>query len=112
MRSALLAAALAIFVSLPGEQIGGATIENLNPKLARDLGLPETMSGIVVTDVSPSSPAGAAGLVPGDIIVAVNNTPVHTASELEETIWRMAVSPVMFSVVRNGVGYVFTFAVW
>ena len=94
------------------EEVGGATIQNLNPAIAQELGFPPITPAIVVMDVNPSSPAAAAGLLPGDVIVAVNNTPVQTTSQLKDTIWWMGVTPVMFSVVRGGADYIFTFPVW
>jgi S1-C subfamily serine protease len=62
-------------------------------------------------DVNPSSPAGESGLLLGDIIVGVNNAPMETVSELKDTIWWMGVTPVVFSVVRGGEDYIFTFPV-
>jgi S1-C subfamily serine protease len=94
------------------EEIGGAAIQNLNPQLAQELGYPANVSGVVVMDVNPSSPAGESGLIPGDVIVGVNNAPVDTVSELKDTIWWMGVTPVVFSVVRGGEDYIFTFPVW
>ena len=63
-------------------------------------------------DVNPSSPAGESGLLPGDVIVGVNNAPMETVSELKDTIWWMGVTPVVFSVVRGGEDYILTFPVW
>jgi len=94
------------------EEVGGATIQNLNPALAQELDFPPNMPGIVVIEVNPSSPAGDSGVLPGDVIIAVNNTPVQTVSELKDTIWWMGVTPVVFSVIRDGTNYVFTFPVW
>jgi S1-C subfamily serine protease len=79
--------------------VAGATIENMGPGF------------VVVTHVDPSSAAGSAGMLPGDVIVAVNNIAVHSVTELKDTIWRTGLTPVIFSVTRNGVGYVFTFPV-
>src|SRR5262249_15281717 len=62
------------------EEVGGATIQNLNPELAQELNFAPTMPGVVVIKVDPSSPAGKAGLLPGDVILAVDNTTVQTAS--------------------------------
>ena len=70
------------------------------------------MPAVLVTDVDPSSPAGASGLLPGDVIVAVNNTSVQSVTELKDTIWWMGLTPVVFSVVRGGDDYIFTFPVW
>jgi S1-C subfamily serine protease len=38
--------------------------------------------GMTVVSVVPGGPAAAAGIQPGEVITAVNNTPVHRASEL------------------------------
>lgn len=94
------------------EVIGGASIQNLNPQIAQELGYPPDVSGVVVMDVNPSSPAGESGLLPGDVIIGVNNAPVETVLELKDTIWWMGVTPVVFSVVRGGEDYIFTFPVW
>jgi S1-C subfamily serine protease len=91
------------------EQVGGATIDNLTPRLAEQLGFPPMTPAVVVTDVDPSSAAGAAGLLPGDVIVAVNNIGVESVTDLKDTIWRTGLDPVVFSVIRDGVGYIFTF---
>lgn len=37
--------------------------------------------GVVIADVDPLSPAAKAGIVPGDLLVAVNGTPVHARFE-------------------------------
>jgi S1-C subfamily serine protease len=92
-------------------QIGGATIENLTPDISEELGLPPTMRGVVVLGVDPYSPAGKSGMLPGDVIVAVNNTSVESVTELKDTVWRMGLTPVIFSVIREGIGYIFTFPV-
>ena len=94
------------------EEVGGATIQNLNPALAQELDFPPNMPGIVVIEVNRSSPAGDSGVLPGDVIIAVNNTPVQTVSELKDTIWWMGVTPVVFSVIRDGTNFVFTFPFW
>lgn len=39
-------------------------------------------SGAMVVNVTPSSPADMAGLEPGDVITAINNQPVQSASDL------------------------------
>lgn len=42
--------------------------------------------GAVIVDVSPGSPAAAAGLEPGDVITEIDNQPVQAPSELESVL--------------------------
>ncbi len=39
-----------------------------------------------VVSVVPAGPAAAAGIQPGEVITAVNSTPVHRASDLAEAL--------------------------
>jgi serine protease Do len=68
-----------------------------NPVLMKELGAPY---GIVLEDVTPSSPADKAGLKPGDVITSVNGHPVHSGSDLVDPI---ADTPIGQSVQ---IGYV------
>jgi S1-C subfamily serine protease len=43
-------------------------------------------AGMGVVSVVPGGPAAAAGIQPGEVITAVNNTPVHDASDLAQTL--------------------------
>jgi len=49
----------------------GMTIQTITPEMASGLGLSRD-TGVVVSDVWPKSPAEAAGLMPGDVLVAVD----------------------------------------
>jgi S1-C subfamily serine protease len=43
-------------------------------------------AGVAVGSVVPGGPAAAAGIKPGDVITAVNNTPVQSSAELSEVL--------------------------
>jgi S1-C subfamily serine protease len=43
-------------------------------------------SGVLITTVESTSPAGRAGLQPGDIIVAFGGQPVHTIDDLHRLL--------------------------
>lgn len=59
----------------------GIEPQTLSTDLAASLGLDNT-AGVLVAGVVQQGPAAAAGLRPGDVIVAVNEQPVATISDL------------------------------
>ena len=59
----------------------GVQVQTLTPDIARMLDTNATQ-GAVVTDVAANSSAEAAGLKPGDVIVAVNDRPVQNENDL------------------------------
>jgi len=79
----------------------GVTLENLDADTSRQLGLPATTMGVVVAEISPSSPVASSGLRRGDVIQEVNHQPVKNVSQLEEAI-RKAGTNVLLLVNRQG----------
>lgn len=63
----------------------GVRITDLTPDVVDALDLQVT-KGAVVSSVEPDSPAQAAGIEPGDVVVTVNNEPIEGASDLRNTI--------------------------
>jgi serine protease Do len=51
-------------------------VEDLTPRLARQLELPSDAEGVVVSNIEPLSPADQAGFMKGDLIIEVNRTEV------------------------------------
>ena len=62
--------------------------QDVTPAIAKAFGEKDT-SGVLVSDVSPSSPAQAAGLQRGDIILEVNGKPMTDSNQLRMTISMM-----------------------
>ncbi len=86
----------------PSEQaLDGVTVENLDSQTIRELGLPAATTGVVVTDVSPSSPLASAGLQRGDVIQEVNHQPVKNVTQYEEAIRKAGSNPLLL-VNRKG----------
>lgn len=75
----------------------GASLRSASRDEARRAGMP----GVVVESVAPASRAARSGLRPGDMIVAVNRTPVASVEELRR--WASA-GPVTLAleIVRDG----------
>jgi serine protease Do len=70
----------------------GVAIQDLNPQIARQLGLPASVTGVVVTQVQPDSPAADAGLKRGDVVQEVNRQPVKSASDFKNAVSQSAKS--------------------
>jgi serine protease Do len=63
----------------------GVGIQDVNAQLAQSFGL-DRPRGALVSQVEPGSPAAAAGLKPGDIILAINKKPIESSAELPSVI--------------------------
>jgi serine protease Do len=66
----------------------GVSIQELDQSLARAFGM-ETPRGALVTAVEPGSPAAAAGLRTGDVIVALDGRPIDRSAELPARVAEM-----------------------
>jgi serine protease Do len=64
----------------------GVSVENLNARIAGQLGLPATSAGVVVTEVDPGSRAARSGLQRGDVIQEVNRHAVKNTSDFERAL--------------------------
>jgi len=79
----------------------GVEVANLTPRAAQQLGLPAETKGVVVTDISPSSPAADSGLRKGDVIQEVNRQPVKNVSEFQDAVRKAGKEPLLL-VNRRG----------
>jgi serine protease Do len=80
----------------------GMKVQTLDENLARYFKLPK-VEGVIVTDVSPGSPAQKAGFKEGDLIIEVNNEPIKDDQTLIELIQMSKVGDVLnFKVLRGG----------
>lgn len=68
------------------DALQGITVENLTARAARQLGLPATATGVVVTNVDPAGKAADSGLRRGDVIQEVNHKPVRNTSDFESAM--------------------------
>jgi S1-C subfamily serine protease len=76
-------------VELTGSQpLAGATVANLSPAVAEELGLERFYSGVAVVAVRPRSPAQQIGLHAGDRILSVNGQEVSSTSGLRRQMSR------------------------
>jgi serine protease Do len=79
----------------------GVEVSNLSPNMAERLGLPASSTGVVVTDVDPSSKMADAGLRKGDVIQEVNHHAVKDVSEFQSAVRKGGSDPLLL-VNRQG----------
>lgn len=69
---------------LTGNQpLAGATVANLSPAFAEEIGIDTLERGVIVADIAPGSPAYRLRVRPGDIIVKINNQDVADVRGLQ-----------------------------
>lgn len=67
----------------------GVSVVPLTADVARQLGIQTNGAGVVIADVSPSSPAGRAGVRPGQVLLTLNGQPIRTPAELRTAVERL-----------------------
>ena len=84
------------------DALEGVNVENLDADTAKDLGLPASTKGVVVTDIDPSSPKADSGLKKGDVIQEVNHQAVHNVAEFEQAMHKSGKDEALLLVNRGG----------
>ena len=81
----------------------GVFIEDISAATADDLGLDE-ITGVLITRISEDSGAENAGLLAGDVIIAINGQETKSASFLQEILGQLRPgNKVRLKYIRNGV---------
>jgi serine protease Do len=79
----------------------GVSAQTLTPVLAAGLGIKRDR-GVILADVRPNGPAAAAGLRPGDVVLAVNDKPMENARQFEVNLYLRPVGqPVTVEIQRG-----------
>ncbi len=81
--------------------LDGVEVSNLNARIARQLNIPSTTKGVVVTDIDPASKMADSGLEKGDVIQEVNHQAVTNVSEFQSAIGKAGNEPLLL-VSRDG----------
>jgi serine protease Do len=82
--------------------LAGTQVQDLTPEIARQLKLPPSQTGVVVTELDPSSAAAAAGIREGDVIQEVNRKPVRNVEQFRHALAATANQAVLLLVNRGG----------
>jgi serine protease Do len=78
----------------------GVEAQTITPALAEGLRLLQDW-GVIVADVHPRSPAALAGLIPGDVIAALDGKPMENARQFDVNVYGRAGEVVTLDVRRG-----------
>ena len=98
-------AADAVPSDMPVEAEVGLAMKSLDPETAKQLGLDEGTSGVIVIAVKPGSPAAEKGLRRGDILTQAGGKPVASPADVNEQFAaakRAGKASVLALVKRSG----------
>jgi serine protease Do len=79
----------------------GVFARNVTPALALGLGL-DREGGVIIEDVIPQGPAETSGLMPGDVVLTVNRSPVQNIRQFALSLYSYAVGENATLEVRRG----------
>lgn len=81
----------------------GIFVQHLTPELAQAMGYPDNFNGALIAQVNEGSPAEAAGLKAGDVILQINDTNITQATQVKTTISLLRVgSEAKMKINRGG----------
>ena len=80
----------------------GLSVGNLTPSIAEQLKLKPGTKGVIVSGVTPGSPADDAGLQRGDVIEEVARNPVANVREFQAAVEKTNSDSVLLLVNRGG----------
>jgi serine protease Do len=80
----------------------GVQVEDLNYEVLRELRLPSSTKGVVVTDVASGSPAAMVGLQSGDVIQEVDRERIANTADFDRAMRRSPGRTVLLLVYEGG----------
>jgi serine protease Do len=78
----------------------GVEAQTITPEIAAGLRLPQNW-GVVLADVYPRSPAATAGLLPGDVIAALDGKPMENARQFDVNVYGRTGEVITLDVRRG-----------
>jgi serine protease Do len=81
----------------------GLTMQNVRPEDRRQMGLTGN-EGVLVTAITPGSPAQNAGIQPGDVILQVNQVPVSSVQGVQDAVAKAKGDKPLLLLLRRADG--------
>jgi len=83
--------------------LAGVEVRNVTREISDQLGLPKGTAGVVVTEVSEESPAAAAGVEAGDVVVEINRKAVRNVNDYRNLANKLGKSEdTLLLIIRRG----------
>ncbi|OUD12650.1 serine endoprotease DegQ [Thioflexithrix psekupsensis] len=80
----------------------GVVIQDIDPNLAQAFGL-QQKQGAVIIEIQANSAAANAGLQIGDVVISINQRPIHNASDLRNQIGLLRIGEkATLTIIRDG----------
>ncbi len=80
----------------------GIDVKELSPEDARRWGYPGSKEGVIISQVTPGTPADEAGLQPGDVIVEIDRVPVKTLRDYYKSLQGASVKEGILLLIYRG----------
>ena len=90
-----------------GTALAGVEVQALTSDIAQQLGLPQGSTGVVVSQVDASSPAAAAGVHSGDVIMEINRTPTRTVGDYKRAVAKLSKKDNILLLINRRGGKLF-----
>ena len=78
----------------------GIEVQNVTKDLSEQFGYP-IGGGVIITSVTPGSPAANAGIQPGDLIESVNRKNITSVEDFEESLKKIKAHKVLLLIKRG-----------
>ena len=82
--------------------LDGVSVDELDGQTLRELGLPSTTRGVVVTQVADGSPASTADLERGDVIQEIDHARISSVADYNRAVGRAMGHTMLLLVNRQG----------
>jgi len=73
-------------VSGDKEFVDGLTLQNISPQIRKQIGIPDDIKGVIISEVRPESKADKAGFMPRDIIIQIEDTMIKDIADVERAM--------------------------
>ena len=77
-------------------------VADLDRATRREANIPGNVTGALVTEVDPATPAWEAGLRPGDVIEQINRQPVASAADAVKLTTHQTNKDILLQVFSHG----------
>ena len=82
----------------------GVAVQDLDGRMAQQLGIAKEVSGVVVMEVTPGSHAERAGLAQGDVISEINRKPVRSEKDFVQVVSHIGKQTDALIFIHRGKG--------